>query len=506
MARKPAGRKQSAAPAKAKKATLGDDAFDWSGAGGAAALDVIASDSEDDDDDEHDSDAGKAGKKRARSDKDGSEEDDEEESESAQDKRIRLAKEYLTKITAQEADGDDDTTGVDERVGARLQQDALEAMGKLFKEVAAQFEDFEFGPESTRFLRGHKLSPTSVCLSDDGKTAFSASKDGAILRWDLATQQKTRLELPKDDVSTAKTDHERCVLALALSSDGKFLASGGRDKLLRVWDAAAAAPRLLETFQGHRDAVSALSFRQRSHMLFSGSLDRCIKHWNLTEMGYVETLFGHQGEVHALDALYRERVVSCGRDRSVRMWKIPEETHLVLYGNSGSLDCVRMINEEYYVTGGDDGALTLWFNGRKKPVHVVRDAHGAGRWISSVAVMPRTDLVASGSSDGVIRLWRADLTGRALVPVAEIPQAGVVNGLCFDPKGRFLVAAVGQEHRLGRWERLKGVKNGLALIALPSVSEDGDDAAEDDDDSDEDDDDDEQEQDEAEEQGSEDDE
>ncbi|GLE04513.1 hypothetical protein PINS_up013468 [Pythium insidiosum] len=162
MARKPVGRKQqqNASNAQKKKATLGDDAFDWSGAGGAAALDVIASDSEDDDDEGDDSDAGgKASKKRSRDDKrDGGDDDsDEEENESAQDKRIRLAKEYLTKITAQEADGDDDTSGVDERVGARLQQDALEAMGKLFKEVAAQFEDFEFGPESTRFLRGHKV-------------------------------------------------------------------------------------------------------------------------------------------------------------------------------------------------------------------------------------------------------------------------------------------------------------------------------------------------------------
>jgi ribosomal RNA-processing protein 9 len=313
---------------------------------------------------------------------------------------------------------------------------------------------------------------TSACLMDDGRTAFSAAKDGSILRWDLAQQQKTRLSLPADDVTLEKkkkhSDKDKCVLALAVSSDGKYLASGGHDKLVRVWN--VDKNELEESFSGHRDAVSALAFRLRSHSLFSASFDRSIKHWNLTEMGYVETLFGHQSEINGLDALYKERVVSCGRDRSVRMWKIPEETQLVFYGNSGSMDCVKMVNDEFYVTGGDDGSLSLWSNARKKPVHVVHGAHD-GKWISSVGVLPRTDLVASGSSDGAIRLWRADLRERVLVPVGSIPLEGHVNALCFDAKARFLLAGVGQEHRLGRWDKIKTVKNGLAIVALPNVDE-----------------------------------
>ncbi|KAF1794865.1 G-protein beta WD-40 repeat [Phytophthora cactorum] len=430
MKRRVAIKRGTTAQPQRKKRALGDDAFDW-------------------------------GK--------GDSNDREEQKETAQEKRLRLAKEYLGKITAQEAGGtddeDDEGDGVEGRVGARLQQDALEAMGKLFKKVATDYAEFEFDSDSTKFLKGHRLPVTSLCLLEDGKTAFSAAKDGSLLRWDLAQQKKTKLTLPKDDVAAEKatTDKDRCILALAASSDGKFLASGGRDKLVRVWDVEKG--ELQESFTGHRDAVSALAFRLRSHSLFSGSFDRSIKHWNLTEMGYVETLFGHQSEVNGLDSLYKERVVSCGRDRSVRVWKIPEETQLVFYGNSGSMDCVKMVTDEYYVTGGDDGSLSLWFNGRKKPVCVVPNAHD-GKWISSVAVMPRTDLVASGSSDGT----QSD-------PVASIPLEGFVNALCFDSKARFLLAGVGQEHRLGRWEKLK-VKNGIAIIALPSIDgeqEEGDD-------------------------------
>ncbi|CEG43895.1 U3 snoRNP-associated protein (contains WD40 repeats) [Plasmopara halstedii] len=435
-----------------KKRALGDDTFDW---GKSDREDVIASDSEDS---AHAGDAS-------------DNESDVEQKETTQEKRLRLAKEYLGKITAQEI-GDTDNEGgegdgVEERLGERLKQDALNAMGKLFKKVAAEYLDYEFDIASTKFLRGHRLSVTSLCLLEDGEIAYSGAKDGSLLRWDLKQQKKREITLPHDDVAAEKatTDRDRCILALAVSSDGKFLASGGRDKLVRVWDAKTG--QLKESFSGHRDAVSALAFRLRSHSLFSGSLDRSIKHWNLTEMGYVETLFGHQSEVNALDSLYKERVVSCGRDRSVRLWKIPEETQLVFYGNSGSIDCVGMVTDEYYVTGGDGGSLSLWFNGRKKPVCVIANAHG-GKWINSVAVMPRTDLIASGSCDGHIRLWQANLQERSLIFVASVPLEGFINALCFDAKARFLLAGIGQEHRLGRWEKLI-VKNGIAIIALPNI-------------------------------------
>lgn len=306
-----------------------------------------------------------------------------------------------------------------------------------------------------------------MCLAENGQAAFSVSKDGTVLCWNLKDQVKTKLVFPKDDSVTANKDHQRAILSTALTFDGKYLATGGCDRLVHIWD--VEKKKVLESFSGHRDSVSALSFCARSSSLFSGSYDRTIKHWNLTEMGYVETLFGHQAQVNSLDSTHKERVVSCGRDRSVRLWKIPEESQLILYGNSGSLDCIKMITNEYYVTGGDDGSLTLWSNGRKKPVFVHPNAHGAGKWICSVAVMSRSDLIASGSSDGCIRLWKADLQARTLACVNTIPLCGFINGLCFDSGGRFLVAGVGQEHRFGRWECIKNVKNGIAMIALPQI-------------------------------------
>jgi hypothetical protein len=59
----------------------------------------------------------------------------------------------------------------------------------------------------------------------------------------------------------------------------------------------------LQGFPGHKDIVSGLAFRAGTHELFSASFDRTVKIWSLDDRAYVDTLFGHQAEVLAIDLL-----------------------------------------------------------------------------------------------------------------------------------------------------------------------------------------------------------
>lgn len=112
-------------------------------------------------------------------------------------------------------------------------------------------------------------------------------------------------------------------------------------------------------------------------------------------MGYVETLFGHQDPVTSLDALRGETALSAGgQDKTVRYWKIVDETQLVFRGGGrsklrdliesagidddveamddgewakktkklegfieGRIDCVAMLDETTFVSGGDSGCV-----------------------------------------------------------------------------------------------------------------------------------------------------
>lgn len=66
--------------------------------------------------------------------------------------------------------------------------------------------------------------------------------------------------------------------------------------------------------------------------------------------------FGHQSSITGIDASIRERAItSGGRDCTIRIWKITEESQLIYNGHKGSIENVKLINEEHFVSSGDDG-------------------------------------------------------------------------------------------------------------------------------------------------------
>jgi len=158
--------------------------------------------------------------------------------------------------------------------------------------------------------------------------------------------------------------------------------------------------------------------------MYSGSADRSIKVWDAGELAYVDTLFGHQAGVTAMAALSRERVFTSGADRTVRLWKVGEQTQLIFRAPATDLatDAVAAINDAWFASGGADGALSLWHVSKKHPVYTRQAAHavpppaddGGGihaapqltHWVTALAHCPGSDVLASGSGDGFLRLWR----------------------------------------------------------------------------------------------------
>ena len=281
-------------------------------------------------------------------------------------------------------------------------------------------------------------------------------------------------EAEEEEEGVALFGHTGHVLSIAVSSDGRRVATGGRDNAVRIWN--STTDTYVDAFTAHRDAVSGVAFREHTHTLFSASFDRSVMIWNVDEMSYVDTLYGHQSPINAVASGVKERAVTVGVDSTMRVWKVVDESQLVFRGK-GSLDCVAMVDEQYFLSGDDRGTLSLWSTAKKKAIARVEFAHGeesgvGGRWITAVAMLRGTDLVATGSSDGQVRFWKVDGPKKRIDAVegVECPVVGFVNGLEFEKRGRFLVIAVGQEHRLGRWWHVDGAYNGVRCVRLPSAA------------------------------------
>ncbi|XP_021264892.1 U3 small nucleolar RNA-interacting protein 2 [Numida meleagris] len=400
---------------------------------------------------------------------------EEEVAETPQEKKLRLAKLYLEELRRHEEERAEEEAAAfpGDLVGERLKEAVLEQQGRL-RRPAAQ-DVCPPAPAAIRVLRGHQQPVTCLVISPDDKFIFSAAKDGSIIKWEVESGKRLCV-VPggKKSMEGQPMGHTAHVLCIAISSDGKYLATGDRNKLILIWEAATC--KRLYTFTGHRDAVSGLSFQKGTYQLYSASHDRSVKVWNVEENAYVETLFGHQDVITGMDSLSWECcVTSGGRDGTVRFWKIPEESQLIFYGHQGSIDCIQLINEEHMVSGADDGSVALWGLAKKKPLALVRQSHGRQGsaqelqqpyWVSAVAALLNSDLVATGSHSGCVKLWKCGEGFQKLEPLCDIPLIGFVNSLKFSSAGDFLVAGIGQEHRLGRWWRVKEAKNCICIIPL----------------------------------------
>ncbi len=148
-----------------------------------------------------------------------------------------------------------------------------------------------------------------LAVSPDGKWLATGKDDGTIVIWDAATGK----------AGSPFTAHDGPVTALAFDADGKRLVSGGQDRLVKVWDRAKQVPLL--TCRGHLSAIEGVVVHPRGGWLASCSQDGTVKTWD-AEMGLeLFTLRGHEGAVTGLafdpDG---HRLATASRDGTVRLW------------------------------------------------------------------------------------------------------------------------------------------------------------------------------------------
>lgn len=118
------------------------------------------------------------------------------------------------------------------------------------------------------WLEGHRAAVNTVLALPDGR-ALSGSDDFDLRLWDLST-----------GTSTAMAGHQGKVMALALSSDGRSVASASWDGFVGLWDLAQpeSPPRLL---RGHTSGVNDVAFSSDGSLLYSGSSDGTVRVWNV---------------------------------------------------------------------------------------------------------------------------------------------------------------------------------------------------------------------------------
>jgi WD40 repeat protein len=254
----------------------------------------------------------------------------------------------------------------------------------------------------TSWVAGVAFLPAEPgAANSSGLLSFGAT--GEVKRWDLATGKESPIMF---------AGHRQLAFTMALSRDGKHLATGGIDLVtstIKLWDPATGM--LTMTLEGHSNFVSGLSFSASGKLLASSSQDRTIKIWDVATGKEIVTLAGHDdratGVVFAPD---EKSVASIGFDGSAKLWDVATgQERLALAGHTLSATSLAFHPDGKELATGSaavaaiEGEVKLWDAATGKELATIQGQKGT---VFALAYSPDGSLLAVGSGDQKVRLWK----------------------------------------------------------------------------------------------------
>ncbi|MFH0176944.1 hypothetical protein [Streptomyces cacaoi] len=315
-------------------------------------------------------------------------------------------------------------------------------------------------------LQGHQSEVVAVTAfaAPNGDTLLaSASDDGTLCLWDLATAEQSSSPLD------GGTGPVRVVKAFTMSSGRTFLVTGTDGGKVHIWNPVTADQTAVSPLVGHEGPVQAMAAFTGSDgrtLLATGGDDCTVRIWDpATGHETAQPLTGHTGAIQAITAFTtsdgRTLLASGGDDETLRVWDpaIGHQTIAPLEGHTGAVQTVVAFTtpegRNLLASGSDDCTIRVWDPGTGR--QTVPPLEGHTDWIGEVTAFRGPDglpLLASCSDDETIRLWDP-ATGRETSPPlyghGHRKLIGAITAFT-GPDGRTLLATGSNDRTVRIWD------------------------------------------------------
>lgn len=353
---------------------------------------------------------------------------------------------------------------------------SFSADGKYLTSVSADKQHcWEIAPSEPKILRGHRSEVRAVAYSPDGQWLASASWDNTVHLWNLKQPEISSISLPLAYYGES---------TIAFDPDSKILVAAGYQQKdrdfylppsLRIWDLRHPGdhPTILHAFEGdNRGDVRAVAISPDGKWLAAGGWDRIVRLWYLDRLdkkpialdqceGAIRSLaFSNDWKLAAGSAHEWDNQKNIGKN-TLRIWDLKQlrdndysdlekiypkvveadlgETFSVAFSPLDSKS-----NEEALASVGKDNALRLWSVNEtefKQPT-ILGEYNFKG---SSVAFSPDGKTIATGSWTGTTWLWNCN--DFSTIPITHSYQGNgsqygqEITSVAFSPNGQLLATA-----------------------------------------------------------------
>jgi WD40 repeat protein/serine/threonine protein kinase len=344
--------------------------------------------------------------------------------------------------------------------------------------------------EGLLVLSDHAGAVNAVVFSPDGALLATAGGDAIAKIWDAASGQLLKTLSGHQPTARAGSLHPGGIVDIAFSADGKWLATGGADGTVRLWNVDTGEQELV--LAGHTNEIF-IAFNPDGTHLATAGYDGWVKVWDIsTEQAAVQPQLLINHELPARSLAFNPdgtRLAVASQDGTARIWDaVSGRTLLVLVGHAGLIDdLVFSPDGERLITSSEDQTVKVWDlttsrewftangdlpNFSPDGQHLAIAADGilildsiSGNELSTLpiyhapfifhlAYSPDGDRIATASWDGTAKVWDAINGQELLTLVGHTNRIYEVN---FSPDGTQLLTA-SEDQTAKVWDATSGLE------------------------------------------------
>jgi WD40 repeat protein len=231
------------------------------------------------------------------------------------------------------------------------------------------------------------------------------------------------------------SEHSGKVLSVAIGSDGELLTSSCTDKTIKLWNLRTG--ELLRTIESNIAKVASVAIAPNGELLVAGGSE-CpkgnIKVWNLRTGQPLPIVLGikHPVKFVAIDPTGQ---ILCSGGHKVKLWNLRTGERLRTLWHACAVNSAAISPDGQLLASGlSDGKIKLW---NPWTSELYRTLKGHVGEVSSVAIDPDGKFLVSGSADKTIKIWHLS-TGELQNTLTG--HTGGVTSVAIDPNGHFLVS------------------------------------------------------------------